>query len=63
MRPPSPLHAAPSAQHGLPPAREDPMPAVTCGFGGPGGHDLYVTGRGVVYRIQTLNAGVKNRGK
>jgi len=39
------------------------MPPQNCGFGGPGGRYLYVTGRGVVYRIQTLNAGVKNRGK
>ena len=34
-----------------------------CGFGGPDNRYLYVTGRGVVYRIQTLNAGVKDRGK
>ena len=39
------------------------MPPQNCGFGGPGGSYLYVTGRGVVYRIHTLNAGVKNRGK
>src|SRR5438552_406584 len=39
------------------------MPPQNCGFGGPGGRYLYVTGRGVVYRIQTLNAGVKDRGK
>jgi gluconolactonase len=39
------------------------MPPQNCGFGGPGGSYLYVTGRGVVYRIRTLNAGVKNRGK
>ena len=32
-------------------------------FGGPGYGYLYVTGRGVVYRIHTLAAGVKNRGK
>jgi gluconolactonase len=39
------------------------MPPQNCGFGGPGGAYLYVTGRGVVWRVHTLNAGVKNRGK
>src|SRR5437867_13301550 len=39
------------------------MPPQNCGFGGPGNSYLYVTGRGVVYRIQTLTAGIKNRGK
>jgi gluconolactonase len=39
------------------------MPPQNCGFGGPGNSYLYVTGRGVVYRIQTLTAGVKDRGK
>ncbi len=39
------------------------MPPQNCGFGGPDNKYLYVTGRGVVYRIQTLNAGVKDRGK
>ena len=39
------------------------MPPQNCGFGGPGGSYLYVTGRGVVYRIHTLGTGVKNRGK
>ena len=39
------------------------MPPQNCGFGGTGNRYLYVTGRGVVYRIQTLNAGIKNHGK
>jgi sugar lactone lactonase YvrE len=39
------------------------MPPQNCGFGGPGKSYLYVTGRGVVWRVKTLNAGVKNRGK
>ena len=39
------------------------MPPQNCGFGGPGKAYLYVTGRATVYRIKTLNAGVKNRGK
>ena len=39
------------------------MPPQNCGFGGPGNSYLYVTGRGVVYRIRTLTAGVKDRGK
>jgi len=39
------------------------MPPQNCGFGGPDNSYLYVTGRGVVYRIHTLNAGVKGRGK
>ena len=43
-------------------ARYD-MPPHNCGFGGPGKRYLYVTGRGAVWRVQTLNAGVKDRGK
>jgi gluconolactonase len=39
------------------------MAPQNCGFGGPGKRYLYVTGRGAVWRVQTLNAGVKNRGK
>ena len=39
------------------------MPPQNCGFAGPGKAYLYVTGRGVVWRVRTLNAGVKNRGK
>jgi gluconolactonase len=39
------------------------MPPQNCGFGGPGKRYLYVTGRGAVWRVLTLNAGVKNRGK
>jgi len=39
------------------------MPPQNCGFGGPGKGYLYVTGRGTVWRIKTLTAGVKNRGK
>jgi gluconolactonase len=39
------------------------MPPQNCGFGGPGYSYLYVTGRGVVYRIHTLGTGVKDRGK
>jgi gluconolactonase len=39
------------------------MPPQNCGFGGPGKAYLYVTGRATLYRIKTLNAGVKNRGK
>jgi gluconolactonase len=40
------------------------MPPQNCGFAGPAGKSyLYVTGRGVVWRVRTLNAGVKNRGK
>ena len=40
-----------------------PMPPQNCGFGGPGYGYLYVTGRGVVYRIKTLTTGIKNQGK
>jgi gluconolactonase len=40
-----------------------PMPPQNCGFGGPGNRYLYVTGRGVVYRIETMGTGIKNRGK
>jgi gluconolactonase len=40
-----------------------PMPPQNCGFGGPGYGYLYVTGRGVVYRIKTLASGIKNQGK
>jgi gluconolactonase len=39
------------------------MPPQNCGFAGPGKAYLYVTGRGVVWRVRTLNAGLKNRGK
>jgi gluconolactonase len=39
------------------------MPPQNCGFGGAGNKYLYVTGRGVVWRILTANAGVKNQGK
>ena len=40
------------------------MPPQNCGFAGPAGKSyLYVTGRGVVWRVKTLNGGVKNRGK
>jgi len=40
------------------------MPPQNCGFAGPEGKSyLYVTGRGVVWRVKTLNPGVKNRGK
>jgi gluconolactonase len=39
------------------------QPPQNCGFGGPDNSFLYVTGRGVVYRIHTLNAGNKSRGK
>jgi gluconolactonase len=39
------------------------QPPQNCGFGGPDYSYLYVTGRGVVYRIRTLNAGVIGRGK
>jgi gluconolactonase len=39
------------------------MPPQNCGFAGPGKAYLYVTGRGTVWRVKTLNAGVKNRGK
>jgi gluconolactonase len=39
------------------------MPPQNCGFGGPNYSDLYVTGRGVVYRIHTLTPGIKNQGK
>lgn len=39
------------------------MPPQNCGFGGPGKSYLYVTGRGVVYRIHTLGTGVKDRAK
>jgi gluconolactonase len=39
------------------------MPPQNCGFGGPGYGYLYVTGRGVVYRIKTLAPGIKNQGK
>ena len=39
------------------------MPPQNCGFGGPGYGYLYVTGRGVVYRIKTLTSGIKNQGK
>jgi gluconolactonase len=40
-----------------------PRPPQNCGFGGPGRHYLYVTGRGVVYRIRTLGTGIKDQGK
>lgn len=40
-----------------------PMPPQNCGFGGPNMSYLYVTGRGVVFRIHMLAAGVKERGK
>ena len=36
------------------------MPPQNCGFAG---NYLYVTGRGAVWRVRTLNAAVKNRGK
>jgi gluconolactonase len=39
------------------------MPPQNCGFGGPGYSYLYVTGRGTVYRIHTIGAGIKNQGK
>ena len=39
------------------------MPPQNCGFAGPGKSYLYVTGRGAVWRVKTLNAGLKNRGK
>ena len=39
------------------------MPPQNCGFGGAGKTYLYVVGRGVVYRIQTLNPWPKNRAK
>jgi len=39
------------------------MPPQNCGFAGPGKMYLYVTGRGTIWRVRTLNAGVKNRGK
>jgi gluconolactonase len=39
------------------------MPPQNCGFGGPSNRYLYVTGRGVVYRIKTMGTGTKNRGK
>jgi gluconolactonase len=39
------------------------MPPQNCGFAGPGKAYLYVTGRGAVWRVRTLNAGPKNRGK
>src|SRR5713101_5341855 len=39
------------------------MPPQNCGFGGSDNSYLYVTGRGVVYRIHTLNRGVRGRGK
>jgi gluconolactonase len=39
------------------------QPPQNCGFGGPDNSYLYVTGRGVVYRIHTMNPGNKNRGK
>ena len=39
------------------------QPPQNCGFGGADNSYLYVTGRGVVYRIHTLNAGVNGRGK
>jgi len=39
------------------------MPPQNCGFAGPGKMYLYVTGRGTIWRVKTLNAGVKNRGK
>lgn len=39
------------------------QPPQNCGFGGPDNSYLYVTGRGVVFRIHTMNAGVKGRGK
>ena len=37
------------------------MPPQNCGFGGPGYGYLYVTGRGVVYRIKTLPLGSRTR--
>jgi len=40
-----------------------PMPPQNCGFGGPNKHYLYVIGRGVVYRIETIPAGYKGRAK
>jgi gluconolactonase len=39
------------------------QPPQNCGFGGPDNSYLFVTGRGVVYRIHTMNPGVKGRGK
>ena len=42
---------------------DDSVAPQNCGFGGPGKAYLYVTGRGAVWRVKTLNAGVKNRGK
>ena len=36
------------------------MPPQNCGFAG---NYLYVTGRGAVWRVRTLNAALKNRGK
>jgi len=39
------------------------MPPQNCGFAGPDKHYLYVVGRGVVYRIRTIPAGYKGRGK
>jgi len=39
------------------------MPPQNCGFSGAGKKYLYVIGRGVVYRMATLNPGPKNRAK
>jgi len=38
-------------------------PPQNCGFAGPGKAFLYVMGRGVVFRIQTLGTGVSTRAK
>ena len=38
-------------------------PPQNCGFAGPDKHYLYVVGRGVVFRIRTIAAGYKGRGK
>jgi gluconolactonase len=38
-------------------------PPQNCGFGGADFSYLYVTGRGVVYRIHTMNKGIRNQGK
>ncbi len=39
------------------------QPPQNCGFGGADKHYLYVIGRGVVYRIHTIPAGLKDRAK
>jgi gluconolactonase len=39
------------------------LPSQNCGFAGPDKHYLYVVGRGVVFRIHTIPAGYKGRGK